>query len=57
MNTHSDRVWDMMESIDYCMLVVCHEDGLASRPMSSIPRRSEDRSISSRTPMPNSCTC
>ena len=42
MNEKAARVWEMMEAIDFCMLVVQDKDGLASRPMSTIPKRDED---------------
>ena len=36
------HVWDMMNAIDYCMLVTSAAEGIRSRPMSSIVKQDED---------------
>ena len=37
------RVWDMMNDLDYCMLVTQTTTGLRSRPMSSIVKHEEGK--------------
>lgn len=37
----SDRVWDLMKKIDFCMLVTHVGKGLRSRPMSTIVEKEE----------------
>ena len=41
MPTDQDRVWDMMDEIDFCMFVTNASGRLRSRPMSSIIKRDE----------------
>jgi general stress protein 26 len=37
------RVWDLMNDLDYCMLVTQTTNGLRSRPMSSIVKHDEGK--------------
>ena len=41
--SHIDRVWDIIESVDVCMLTTRFEGGLRARPLEVRPDRSSNR--------------
>jgi general stress protein 26 len=42
MDDSATQAWEMMKKLDFCMLVTSSDDGMRSRPMSSIAIQEED---------------